>query len=147
MQKIFLKSILSLSLLCLFFSSVGSVIHLVRADFNLIDTLREDYAPNNLPREDDLEQSSGNSNGTSDIYVVGGITSFVSRVINLILYIAGTIAVIAIIVGGAQYVFSFGSEEAENAKKNIMWSIIGLVAVMLSYVLVQNIVRIIVTNS
>lgn len=69
------------------------------------------------------------------------------RVINIILYVAGTIAVIALIVGGSQYIFSFGSEQTETAKKTVIWSLAGLAIIMVSYAIVHNIIRILVENS
>ncbi len=67
-------------------------------------------------------------------------------VINIVLYFAGTLAVIAIIFGGGQYIFSFGTEQAESGKKTIMWAVIGLITIMLSYAIVQNVVELVLSG-
>lgn len=67
---------------------------------------------------------------------------FITDVINKILLpIAGTIAVLFIIIGGFQYITSGGNEElAEAGKKNLQNAIIGLVIVILSYVIIRVII-------
>jgi|GEM_PF-2294940 len=62
--------------------------------------------------------------------------------INVILYVCGTIAGIMIIVGGMRYVLSAGSEMVEGAKKTILWAVLGLLMVFLAWAIVLNIVRI-----
>lgn len=146
MLKIFKQFLLVFILFFSFSVVFNSSFVFAEEKFDLIHDL-EKYRPNNLPYEDELQQSERNKDGTSDIYAVGGVQAVLVGIINIVLYIAGTIAVIAIIVSGAQYIFSFGSEQTETAKKNIIWALAGLLIVMLSYVLVQNIIRILVDTS
>ena len=65
-------------------------------------------------------------------------TQLLSKIIeNVLLPVAGLIAVGFLIYGGFQYVTSRGEEEqAESGKKTIQNSIIGLVIIILSYVIV-----------
>ncbi len=71
----------------------------------------------------------------------GGESSFrglVLRVINYFLGFLGLISVIMVIYGGVTYVTSAGNDDAVgNAKKIIMYALIGLVVVLLSFVVVS----------
>lgn len=65
-------------------------------------------------------------------------SSFILSIINILLAIAGTIAVLFLIIGGIRYVTAEGSEDrAESAKNTIQHSIIGIVIVILSFVIVR----------
>lgn len=60
------------------------------------------------------------------------------RVINVLLGIAGLVAVIFLIVGGFRYITAGGNEEAaESGKKAIVNAIIGIVIIILSFVIVR----------
>ena len=60
------------------------------------------------------------------------------RVIQILLAIAGLVAVIFLVVGGFRYITAGGNEEAaEGAKKTITNSIIGIVIVILAFVIVR----------
>lgn len=62
----------------------------------------------------------------------------VIRIINILLSVAGLIAVLFIIIGGFQYITSGGNEElAERGKKNLQNAIIGVVIIILSFVIVR----------
>lgn len=116
------------------------------------DTIMEEldsYRPENLPWDWLFDQAEKKETGTGSNLgnVKEGIVTLVGKVIEILLYLAGTIAVIAVIYGGTLYVFSFGSENTENAKKMIIWALIGLVIVLLSYAIVYNIVDILLTKS
>ena len=59
-------------------------------------------------------------------------------IINILLAIAGLIAVIFLIVGGFRYITAGGNEESsEAAKKTITNAIIGIVIIILSFVIVR----------
>lgn len=56
---------------------------------------------------------------------------------NILLPLAGLVAVLFIIIGGYRYIVSAGSEEqAEAGKKTLTNAVIGLVIIILSYVIV-----------
>jgi len=78
-------------------------------------------------------------NVVSDIS--GGATDFRSLIITIIQYFLGflgLLAVIMIIYGGVTYVTSAGNDEAiGNAKKIIMYALIGLIVIILSFVVVN----------
>jgi multisubunit Na+/H+ antiporter MnhB subunit len=63
--------------------------------------------------------------------VIGAIT-------DLLLYLAGAIAVVMIILGGIRYASSNGDQNAVTGAKNtIMYAVIGLVVTILAYAIVH----------
>jgi len=65
-------------------------------------------------------------------------SELILKVINYALIMAGTIAVLFLIVGGFWYLTSAGNEEqAEKGKKTLINSIIGLVVIVLSFAIVR----------
>ena len=76
------------------------------------------------------------------------ISSFILKIINIALAVAGLIAVLFLIIGGFRYITSAGNEEtAENAKKIIINAIIGVVIIILSFVIVRVISNALISNS
>ena len=66
---------------------------------------------------------------------LGGV---VKEVINILLFIAGTIAVLMVVIGGIRYVTSDGdSNRASQAKNTILYALIGLVVAISSYAIVN----------
>lgn len=65
-------------------------------------------------------------------------SGLIIRVIQILLAVAGLIAVIFLIVGGFRYITAGGNEEtAESAKKTIVNAIIGVVVIILAFVIVR----------
>ena len=65
-------------------------------------------------------------------------TNTIPAITNLILYIAGGVAVIMIIVGGLRYVLSAGSPQATNdAKNTILYAVVGLGISISAYAIVN----------
>lgn len=68
-------------------------------------------------------------------------------ILDVALFIVGSISVLFLIIGGFRYVTAHGNEEqAESAKKTITSAIIGLVVVVLSFAIVTIIVNVLVTG-
>lgn len=66
--------------------------------------------------------------------------ALLTSVINWFLTLVGLIAVIMLIIGGFRYLTSGGNQEAvEKAKNTILYAIIGIVIVILSYAIVATI--------
>ncbi len=89
------------------------------------------------------------SSDTNDVVIAQGgtaeskIDEMVLQVINVILYVAGTVAGVMIIVGGIRYIISAGDEDMmTGAKKTITWAAFGLLMTILSWAIVFNVVRI-----
>jgi len=65
----------------------------------------------------------------------------ITRVINLMLFLIGAVAVIMIIIGGIKYVASNGDQgSVQSAKNTIMYSVIGLVVAILAFAIVNFVV-------
>ncbi len=70
--------------------------------------------------------------------LTGGV---LKQVISILLYIAGTIAVIMIIVGAIRYITSDGDpSKASQAKNTIIYAVIGLVVAVMSFGIVSFVV-------
>lgn len=82
---------------------------------------------------------------TEPIPNVNRASELVIRIIEILLAIAGLIAVIFLIVGGFRYVTAGGNEEAsESAKKTITNAIIGIIIIILAFVIVRVIANAII---
>lgn len=68
-------------------------------------------------------------------------TNMIKIVINTMLFILGTVAVIMIIVGGIRYTTSGGDASGvKSAKDTILYSIVGLVVALMSFAIVNFVV-------
>lgn len=68
----------------------------------------------------------------------------IASVVNWLLGIAATVAVLLIVVSGIRYIVSAGNQqEIDDAKKTITYAVIGLVITILAIVIVNVIIRII----
>lgn len=89
-----------------------------------------------------FEQCDGSAG--SDVCKAQGTdnaTKMIKTVINTMLFILGTIAVIMIIVGGIRYTTSGGAAaDVKSAKDTIMYSVVGLVVALMSYAIVNFVV-------
>ena len=69
------------------------------------------------------------------------LTTFISSIIDVLLFIVGAVAVIMIIVGGIKYVTSGGDQNnVKSAKDTILYSVIGLIVALLAYAFVKFVV-------
>jgi len=72
----------------------------------------------------------------------GSIRALVLRIIDFFLLFLGLLAVIMIIYGGITYVTAGGNDEkVGKAKKIIMYAIVGIVVILISFALVNTIIR------
>ena len=75
-------------------------------------------------------------------------TSFMMRIMNIALAVAGLMPEWFLIIGGFRYITSAGNEEvAESAKKIIINAIIGIVIIILSFVIVRVISNALLTGN
>jgi len=71
----------------------------------------------------------------------GSIRVLILNIVNFFLLFLGLIAVIMIIYGGITYVTAGGNQESvDKAKKIIMYAIIGIVIVLISFALVRTVI-------
>lgn len=84
---------------------------------------------------------SGQDNPAEVAGATGGETSIrglVLTIVNYALTFLGLVAVIMVIYGGVTYVISAGNDEAVgNAKKIILYALVGIIIILLSFVLVN----------
>jgi len=88
---------------------------------------------------------------TKGVQLFGGSMSilliFLARIIKWILALAGLLSVFAVAYSGYIYISSLGNEEkAEKAKKNLTWSIIGILIIVFLYAILQLVSQIITTS-
>ena len=92
---------------------------------------------------DDLRSKTANSYPTN---LPGGrdatVAGTLATVINYALGIGFAVAVVMVIYGGYQYIFSAGSEEkATSGRNTILYALIGMVIIIFSFVIVNTIVK------
>lgn len=68
-------------------------------------------------------------------------SGILGSVISILLYVAGTIAVIMIIVGAIRYITSDGdSNKASQARNTIIYAVVGLVVAIMSFGIVNFVI-------
>ena len=73
-----------------------------------------------------------------------GSTAIVPKVINLMLFIVGVLAIFMMIYGGIRYVLSGGDNgKVKDAKNTILYAIVGLVVAILGYAIVNWVVSVV----
>lgn len=88
--------------------------------------------------KDGITGIGGNTEGRK----ADALTNIIERIINILLFIIGVIAVIMIIVGGIRYTTSNGdSAQLTSAKNTILYSIVGVVVAIMAYAIVNWIVE------
>ena len=67
-----------------------------------------------------------------------GSDSIFTKLVNILLFIIGAVAVVMLIIGGIRYTLSAGKESEVTAAKNtILYAIIGIVVAFLAYAVVN----------
>lgn len=82
----------------------------------------------------------GTGEGQSQsLFGEGGIFT---TIINVLLFLIGVVSVIMLIYGGIQYTLSSGdSGKVNNAKNTILYAIVGLIVAILSYAIVNFVLK------
>jgi len=84
---------------------------------------------------DGLNSAKGNGVPTN-------LTVNVKNIVNGVLYIAGILAVVMVIIGGVRYTTSGGDQAAvTKAKNTILYGIVGLVISILAYAIVNFVLK------
>lgn len=72
----------------------------------------------------------------------GDSRQIIKNIVNLLLYIVGVSAVIVIIISGIKYTTSAGDAgQVANAKRTLLYAVVGLAVAMLAYVIVNWVFR------
>jgi len=70
----------------------------------------------------------------------GGIKAILTNLLTWLLGVVGIIAIIGFVISGIQYIMAAGDEKIiETAKRNMLYSIIGVIVVLASFVIIQAI--------
>ena len=102
-------------------------------DFQNTNEPFEVLRPDNLPATRDVSAGAETT-----------INEIMQYAINLVLYASGSVAVFFLVLGGVRYIASFGNQELmDGAKKTIKYAVIGLLAVILAYAVVTNVINLI----
>lgn len=89
-----------------------------------------------IDQGDNIPSVSDATGGATDL------KALVLQIVDYFLLFLGLIAVIMVIYGGVTYVTSAGNDEAiGNAKKIIMYALIGIVVILLSFVVVNAVLK------
>ncbi len=100
---------------------------LTASALSLMDVINGDYRGDGQPTE-----------------LFDGGAAIVPRVINLMLFIVGVLAVIMLIWGGIRYVISGGdATKVKDAKNTILYAIVGLIVAILGYAVVNWVISIV----
>lgn len=147
--RIFKKSIITLSLvLCLIAIAQPVIVHAetenVPCANNTLDSNDTGTAidnpcvvPPTIPKPDTLPgPSTATDTGLNHERYL--ITDLIPTLIRGAINLLGGITIIAIMYAGIQYLTAFGDDtKLENAKKNLIYAIIGLMIAMFSYTIVR----------
>jgi len=77
-----------------------------------------------------------------------GDTGIITTIVNILLFIVGSLSVIMLIFGGLRYVVSAGNATAVTAAKNtILYAIVGLIIAFLAYAAVNFILSTVAPGS
>ncbi len=119
-----------MNILKIFFISLmlGITCFSVHADFNM-----KDLKPSDLPWFNVDNDNIGAEEAAKSV---------IKNSIDIILYIAGTISVLFVVVGGFMYVVNMGEDDMQaKAKNTILYALIWLFVVIMSYAIVENTVK------
>ena len=101
---------------------------IANAQVTMQSDLRPEYAVN----------ITGGSNRASVANII------LQMIAGSLIYAAGPIAVLMIAFGGFRYVTSHGDQnQMEEAKKTIVWAVIGLIVIIISWAIVVNVTTLI----
>lgn len=93
------------------------------------------YIPDNAPMKELLKT---NSNNVSTITGEVGANYILQKLANGLIYFAAPLAVLFVAHAGVSYGMAAGeNSKLEAAKKELMWAIIGLFAIMTSFFLIR----------
>lgn len=107
-------------------------------------TLDDEYKPKNaaLQKLNETIVGQAKNAGNNADASVGAVNLALQYFGNLLLFFAAPLAVLFLIYAGNTYVTAFGDQtKLDAAKKMIIWTLVGLVAIMIAYVLTRSVVQ------
>lgn len=68
--------------------------------------------------------------------------NFIKKIINVLLFVIGAVAVIMIIIGGIKYTTSNGDQsQVTSAKNTILYAVVGLVVAVMAFAIVNFVLK------
>lgn len=93
--------------------------------------------PTAVNPKDGIQDGVNGAGGTGQNNLRAGIQT----IVNILLFVLGAIAVIAIIIGGIRYTTSNGDQgQLKQAKDTILYAVVGLIVAILAYAIVNFII-------
>jgi hypothetical protein len=93
---------------------------------------------------DGVNAAKGNGQPT-ELFGTGGV---VTTITNVLLFIAGALSVIMLIIGGLRYTISGGNSTAVTAAKNtVLYAVVGLVIAFLAYAVINFVLSSLIPGS
>ncbi len=94
------------------------------------------------------------NNGTADVgktfynpIDVDNIPAFIVKIIKILLFLSGMLAVLFVIIGGLRYIASQGNSTAMTTAKNtVVYALVGLALAILSYAIVNLITNVLINR-
>ncbi len=103
--------------------------------------LDDSFRPSNLPT---MEVEDAVNDDNPETAATQTLIMFVGNIISQVLLFVGALTILFVIIAGINYILAFGKDERiEKGKRGIVWSLVGLVLILLSYAIVQGILQII----
>jgi ABC-type Fe3+ transport system permease subunit len=86
----------------------------------------------------DSVQSGVDASGGASSKGDKSLKASIKKIVDVLLFVVGAVAVIVIVVGGIRYVVSAGdSNQITAAKNTILYAVIGLIVAILAYAIVN----------
>lgn len=105
-------------------------------------TLPDSSRPSNLPGMSEIGEDPTGGNHPEIVATQTAIL-YVGHLLSQVLLFTASIAIVFIVISGANYIFSLGKEERiERGKQGIFWSLMGLIIILFSYSIVQGVISI-----
>jgi len=115
-----------------------SVVALVIAMFGLVALSPAALAVNPTPPPPSNSAATQIGSGASATGQSGDLRANIQKVVNILLFVLGLIAVIVIVIAGIRYTTSGGDAAAvKGAKDTILYAIVGLVVAILAFAIVN----------
>lgn len=115
---------------------------LILAGLMIVPTMALAVSPAAVSAQEDLTLETGLNSTKTEGHKDVDAGSAVKRFINIMLWIIGVLSVVFLIWGGIRYVTSAGDSNKVTAAKNtIVYAIVGLIIAILSYAMVNFVIK------
>lgn len=82
------------------------------------------------------------ANTPTSLFGESGDEGIFKKVVNIMLFVIGAVAVIMLIYGGVKYILSGGAQDkVQEAKNTILYAIVGIVVALLAFAVVNFVIQ------